>query len=82
MQEINIAVESVRLGGAVIYPLLVLAVLAAVVILDKAFIYWRYMRLSGLAADAGGDLFVCLDGIGSTDGVGRNRELLWAVHSN
>ena len=46
MQEINIAVESVRLGGAVIYPLLVLAVLAAVVILDKAFIYWRYMRLS------------------------------------
>ncbi len=46
MQEINVAVESVRLGGAVIYPLLVLAVLALVVILDKAFIYWRYMRFS------------------------------------
>ena len=28
-----------------VYPLLVLAVLASVVILDKAFVYWRYVRL-------------------------------------
>jgi len=30
-----------------VYPLLVLAVLAAVVVLDKAFVYWRYVRLPG-----------------------------------
>ena len=30
-----------------VYPLLLLAVLAVVVILDKAFVYWRYVRLPG-----------------------------------
>ena len=28
-----------------VYPLLLLAVLAAVVILDKAFVYWKFVRL-------------------------------------
>jgi len=46
MQEIRIALEALRLGGTTVYPLLLLAVLALVVILDKAFIYWRYVRLS------------------------------------
>ena len=45
MQQIHIALEALRFGGAMVYPLLVLAVLAAVVILDKAFVYWRYVRL-------------------------------------
>jgi biopolymer transport protein ExbB len=47
MQEIHIALEALRFGGAMVYPLLVLAVLAAVVILDKAFVYWRYVSLPG-----------------------------------
>jgi biopolymer transport protein ExbB len=37
--------EALRFGGAMVYPLLVLAVLAAIIILDKAFVYWRYVRL-------------------------------------
>ena len=45
MQEINVALEALRFGGAMIYPLLLLAVLAVVIILDKAFVYWRYVRL-------------------------------------
>jgi len=47
MQEIHIALEALRFGGAMVYPLLVLAVLAAVVILDKSFVYWRYVSLPG-----------------------------------
>jgi len=45
MKEIHIALEALKFGGAMIYPLFVLAVLAAVVILDKTFVYWRYVRL-------------------------------------
>jgi biopolymer transport protein ExbB len=47
MQAIHEAFEALRFGGVMIYPLLLLAVLAAVVILDKAFVYWRYVRLPG-----------------------------------
>jgi len=47
MQEIHIALEALRFGGTMVYPLLLLAVLAAVVILDKVFVYWRYVRLPG-----------------------------------
>jgi biopolymer transport protein ExbB len=46
MQELHIALESLILGGAMVYPLLLLGILAAVIILDKAFTYWRYVRLS------------------------------------
>jgi len=47
MQEIQIALEALKFGGAMVYPLLLLAVLAAIVILDKAFVYWKYARLPG-----------------------------------
>ncbi len=47
MQAIHEALEALRFGGAMVYPLLLLAVLAAVVILDKAFVYLRYVRLPG-----------------------------------
>jgi biopolymer transport protein ExbB len=45
MQQIHTALEALRFGGAMIYPLLLLAILAIVIILDKAFVYWRYVRL-------------------------------------
>jgi biopolymer transport protein ExbB len=45
MQQLHTALEALRFGGVMVYPLLVLAVLASVVILDKAFVYWRYVRL-------------------------------------
>ena len=47
MQEIHLALEALKFGGAMVYPLLLLAVLAAVVILDKAFVYWKFVRLPG-----------------------------------
>jgi biopolymer transport protein ExbB len=45
MQQIHIVLEALKFGGAMVYPLLVLAVLAVVIIIDKAFVYWRYVRL-------------------------------------
>jgi biopolymer transport protein ExbB len=45
MQEIHLALEAMTLGGPMVYLLLLLAILAAVVILDKAFVYWRHARL-------------------------------------
>ncbi len=45
MQQLHTALEALRFGGAMVYPLLVLAVVASVVILDKAFVYWTYVRL-------------------------------------
>ncbi len=45
MQEIHIALEELRFGGAMIYPLLVLGVMALAIVLDKAFIYRRYVML-------------------------------------
>ena len=47
MKEIHLALESLKFGGAMVYPLLFLAVLAAIIILDKAFVYWQYARLPG-----------------------------------
>ena len=45
MQELQTALEALRFGGAMVYPLLALAILATIVMIDKAFVYWRYMRL-------------------------------------
>ena len=47
MLEIHKTLEALRFGGVMVYPLLLLAVLAVVVMLDKAFVYWRYVRLPG-----------------------------------
>ena len=52
MQQLHIALEALRFGGAMVYPLLVLAILASVVILDKAFVYWRYVRLPQTVLDS------------------------------
>jgi biopolymer transport protein ExbB len=47
MHEMHMALEAMRFGGTMVYPLMMLAVLALVVILDKAFVYYRYVRLPG-----------------------------------
>ncbi len=47
MQELKTVIEALRLGGEMVYPLALLAVLAIAVMLDKAFVYLRYMRLPG-----------------------------------
>ncbi len=45
MQEMQIAIEVLKHGGAIIYPLLALALAALVVILDKTLVYRRHARL-------------------------------------
>jgi biopolymer transport protein ExbB len=36
--------QVLRFGGPAIYPLLALAVLAAAIMIDKAYVYWRYAQ--------------------------------------
>jgi biopolymer transport protein ExbB len=45
MQEITEALQAMKFGGVTIYPLLALAVLALVIIIDKLYLYRRYIRL-------------------------------------
>jgi biopolymer transport protein ExbB len=45
LQDLHEALTALKFGGVMIYPLMVLAVLALVLTLDKAFVYWRYVRL-------------------------------------
>jgi len=44
MQDLGEAWNALRFGGAMVYPLLALGVIALVLILDKLFAYWRYAR--------------------------------------
>ncbi len=45
MQDIQEALQALKFGGAMVYPLLTLAILALVITIDKLFVYWRYVRL-------------------------------------
>jgi biopolymer transport protein ExbB len=45
MQDIQEALQALKFGGAMVYPLLALALLALVISIDKLFVYWRYVRL-------------------------------------
>lgn len=45
MQDISEALQAMKFGGATIYPLLVLAILALVILIDKVYLHWRYIRL-------------------------------------
>ncbi len=44
MQEITEALQAMKFGGLTIYPLLALAVLALVIIIDKLYLYRRYIQ--------------------------------------
>jgi biopolymer transport protein ExbB len=45
MQDLQTAIEVLKHGGAIIYPLLALALAALVVVLDKTIVYYRHTRL-------------------------------------
>ena len=45
MQDLQAAIETLKHGGVIIYPLLALALAALVVMLDKALVYRRHARL-------------------------------------
>ncbi len=46
MQELQQAWIAFKLGGIIILPLSLLGVIALAIMLEKAFLYWRYARLS------------------------------------
>lgn len=46
MTGLSLSWQVLRFGGPVVYPLLALAVLAAAIIIDKAYVYWRYAHPS------------------------------------
>lgn len=45
MQNLKIALTAIKAGGVMVYPIVALAIIASCIILDKAFVYWRYVRL-------------------------------------
>ena len=46
MQELQEAWIAFKLGGMIILPLSLLGIIALAIMLEKAFLYWRYARLS------------------------------------
>ena len=46
MEELNQVWLTLKLGGIIILPLSFLAIIALAIMLEKAFLYWRYARLS------------------------------------
>lgn len=51
MKDLNDFIAALQVGGAMVYPLLVLAVLAAVIILEKAFVFAARSRLPAALVD-------------------------------
>jgi biopolymer transport protein ExbB len=51
MQEIRAAWEALRFGGAMVYPLLFLGVLAFAIIIDRSVLYARCLVLPGALAE-------------------------------
>ena len=45
MGELRSALNELQYGGAIVYPLLFLGVVAVLIILDRAVAYYRYLRL-------------------------------------
>ena len=46
MQDLYNTLKALQFGGTMIYPLVFSGVIALVITIDKAFVYWRYVRLS------------------------------------
>lgn len=44
MQDLHQAWAALQFGGPMVYPLLLLAVLTAAIMLDKGYVYWRFTR--------------------------------------
>ena len=51
MDELRNAFSALQYGGAMIYPLLLLGILAVLIIIDRAVVYYRCLRLPGALLD-------------------------------
>lgn len=45
MQSLQAAWDALRFGGPMVYPLLALALIALVIMIDKGYVFWRHARL-------------------------------------
>jgi len=88
MQDVQEAWTALRFGGAMIYPLLLLAVIALVLMIDKAFVYWRYVRLPAVLLElvetygfAWSDLERNLAALGGRNYFGRFFRVILDNHS-
>ncbi len=55
MQDWLGIVEAARVAGWIVYPLTLLALIALVIILDRAYVFWRFAAVPGIAS-YGGDV--------------------------
>ena len=76
MQEITEAFQAMKFGGATIYPLLVLAVSAVVIIIDKLYLYWRCTPASSNTDQSGQNLRLHVGKTRTGTGLARARQLL------
>jgi biopolymer transport protein ExbB len=88
MQDLHEALSALQFGGAMVYPLLFLALLALILVLDKAFVYWRYVHLPVSLFElvetygfAWTDLANQLDKIGSRNYFGRFFRVILDNHA-
>lgn len=51
MHNLQTTIDALRYGGAMIYPLLALALLALLISIDKLYVYVRYVRLPAVVID-------------------------------
>lgn len=51
MESIQEAIEALKYGGVVVYPLMGLAILGLIICLDKAYVYLRYVSLPAATVD-------------------------------
>jgi biopolymer transport protein ExbB len=51
MEELKTALQALSYGGPMVYPLLLMGVIASAIIIDRAVAYYRGLRLPGVLAD-------------------------------
>ena len=51
MQNFDELLGALQVGGVMVYPLLALAVLAVVIMLEKGFVFWKRTRLPAALVD-------------------------------
>src|SRR5579862_9006864 len=83
MQELLVALNAIKFGGAMVYPLLILGVLAIAIIIDRTVLYARCLRLPAELADlvetfgfSWVELEKCLNQLGPRNAYGRFLQVI------
>ncbi|HEY0294770.1 MAG TPA: MotA/TolQ/ExbB proton channel family protein [Bordetella sp.] len=49
-------IEAIRLGGWIVYPLTLLAIVALIIMMDRAYVLWRFATVPHAGANAAADI--------------------------